>query len=70
MTTVGGRRVVKTLNQDKGQEAAVAATLAAVLSGAASPIPLEEIAGVAEATFSIRRSLETCQMVEVAPCQA
>ena len=60
VTTLGGGKTLKTLNQDKGQEASVAATLAAVRSGADSPIPLDEIAGVSAATFSIRRSLETC----------
>jgi polar amino acid transport system substrate-binding protein len=55
---VGGRRV-KTLNQDKGQAAAVAEVVAAVRRGAPSPFTLAEIAGVSDATFAVARSIRS-----------
>jgi polar amino acid transport system substrate-binding protein len=64
VTTVNGQKAVKTLNQDKGQEAAVAEALAAVLAGAASPIPLDEIAATSRATFALLESLQSARVAD------
>jgi predicted dehydrogenase len=62
-TTQSGRKPLKTLNQDKGQAAAVAEIIATVRRGDASPFGLEELAGVSHATFAIRESVRTGQAV-------
>jgi predicted dehydrogenase len=67
VTRVDGRRAHRTSDQDKGQAAAVAETLAAVRAGAASPIPLGEIAAVSRATFAALRSIRTGHVEEVEP---
>ncbi len=56
-------KAFKTLNQDKGQAAAIAATLEAVRRGGASPIPLEQIDGVSRGTFAIVESIASGQAV-------
>lgn len=61
-----GKRV-KGVNQDKGQQTAVEETLAALRSGAASPIPLAEIVAVSRATQAIVDALEQGRPVSVAP---
>jgi predicted dehydrogenase/threonine dehydrogenase-like Zn-dependent dehydrogenase len=56
----GGRtRRHRTLNQDKGQAAAVAEVLEAVRAGRPSPFRLEEITAVSKATFAILEFLHT-----------
>lgn len=65
-TTGHGASGRKTVNQDKGQEAAVAAAIEAVRMGAASPIPLDEVVAVSRATFAVLESIETGRAVEIA----
>lgn len=54
----GGKRV-KGLNQDKGQDQAVRATIAAVRSGGPAPISLHEIIQVSRATQAIEDSIRS-----------
>ena len=58
-TRLPGGKKFKTLNQEKGQRQAVAGVVAAVQSGAPSPISLEEITAVTRATFAIERSIRS-----------
>lgn len=58
-TRVSGRRRVRTVNQDKGQAAALEALIAACRQRGVSPISLEEIVGVSRATFGILESLNS-----------
>lgn len=65
-TTFAGRgRPFRTVNQDKGQKAAVREIAAAVRRGEPSPIPLEEIAAVSRATFALLESARTGQEVVI-----
>lgn len=64
-TTITGRKALKTMNQDKGQDAQMAEVLAAIRSGAAAPFRLDELAAVSNATFGIERSLQTGQAVDL-----
>jgi predicted dehydrogenase/threonine dehydrogenase-like Zn-dependent dehydrogenase len=65
-TVVGGKgKGLRTVNQDKGQAAAVAGFVAAVRAGGPSPIPLAEIDAVALASFALLESVETGRVVEV-----
>ncbi|NNL66147.1 MAG: Gfo/Idh/MocA family oxidoreductase, partial [Myxococcales bacterium] len=66
-TQLLGGRAVKTWNQDKGQQTAIAETLAAVRSGSPSPIPLAEVSAVSRATFAILESCRSGVPVELAP---
>jgi len=65
-TTIYAGKGVKSVNQDKGQAAAVAQVVAALRQGEPSPIPLEQIAGVCRATFAILESLRTGAPVRIA----
>ncbi len=56
VTRLPGGRKLKTLNQDKGQRAAVAAVVEAVRTGAASPFAPAEIAAVSRVTFAVLAS--------------
>jgi predicted dehydrogenase len=58
-TQVSGGRRLRTVNQDKGQAAAVGEILAAVRQGRPSPFPLEQLAGVSRACFALLASLES-----------
>jgi polar amino acid transport system substrate-binding protein len=58
-TNVSGGRRLRTVNQDKGQAAAVGEILAAVRQGRPSPFPLEQLAGVSRACFALLASLES-----------
>jgi predicted dehydrogenase len=53
LTRISGHRNLRTMNQDKGQAAAVAEVLESVRTGRPSPFSLEEIRGVSRATFAI-----------------
>jgi len=64
-TRVFGGRTLKTWNQDKGQATAVQETLAGVMAGAPSPIPLLEIAAVSRATFAMLESMRTGSAIEI-----
>jgi hypothetical protein len=57
---------LRTWNQDKGQTTAVAEVLAAVASGAASPIPWTEIAATTRVTFAMLESIRTRLPVTIA----
>ena len=57
-TRLVGGRSHKTVNQDKGQETAVAEVLAAVRGGAPSPFRLDDILAVSRTTFAIARALD------------
>jgi len=65
VTTGHGVSGLKTLNQDKGQEAAVAGVVAALRAGGPSPIPLADIEAVSLATFAILESMETGRVIEL-----
>jgi predicted dehydrogenase/threonine dehydrogenase-like Zn-dependent dehydrogenase len=65
-THVSGGRRLRTLNQDKGQAAAVAEVLAAVRAGRPSPFPLAQIAGVSHACFALLTSLQSGRVEPVA----
>jgi polar amino acid transport system substrate-binding protein len=64
-TRILGGETVKTLNQDKGQFAAVKEVVDAVRSGGSSPLSLAEIVAVTRTTFAIGDSLRTGQPAEV-----
>ncbi len=55
-TTFAGSKPTKTLNQDKGQDTAVAEIVSAVKRGAPSPFALEDLLAVSRATFAIDRA--------------
>ena len=59
---VGGK-ALKTLNQDKGQAAAVAGFIRCVREGTASPMTIAEIAGATRTTFAMIESARTGQPV-------
>lgn len=62
-TTLPGGKKIKGVNQDKGQEAAIEATLTAIRSGASSPISLSEIVSTSRVTFKIQESIRSGQAV-------
>jgi predicted dehydrogenase/threonine dehydrogenase-like Zn-dependent dehydrogenase len=56
----GHRRVFKSrLKQDKGHSSAWAAFLSALKTGSSSPIPYDQLIGVARATFAVEKALQT-----------
>jgi predicted dehydrogenase len=55
-TAMGGRRLLRTANQDKGQAAAVHALVEALRAGEPSPLGLAEIAAASRVTFALRDS--------------
>jgi predicted dehydrogenase/threonine dehydrogenase-like Zn-dependent dehydrogenase len=61
----GGPRDVKTMNQDKGQAAAVAEVVAAVREGRPSPFSLEELLAVSRTTFALLDSGRTGREVKL-----
>jgi predicted dehydrogenase len=65
-TRILGGETVKTMNQDKGQAAAVREIIDAVRSGRPSPFSLEEIVAVSRATFAINESIRTGRAAEIA----
>ncbi|MCH2172290.1 bi-domain-containing oxidoreductase [Myxococcota bacterium] len=58
-TRIHGAKPVKTLNQDKGQTAAVDTVLERIRRGEESPVSLDEIASTSLATFAILESVRT-----------
>jgi polar amino acid transport system substrate-binding protein len=64
-TRVLGQRAFKTVNQDKGQHAAVHAVIDAVKRGAGSPIDLEELAATSATTFGMLESMRTGLAVDL-----
>ena len=56
-TVLPGGKKIRGVNQDKGQERAIRATLDALRSGSAAPISLPEIVGVSRTTFGILESI-------------
>ncbi len=67
VTRVSGRRSVRSFQQDKGQTAAVTATLTALREGKPSPLTLDEIAAVSRATFAIVESARSGRLVDLEP---
>ena len=65
VTEGNGAKGLKGVNQDKGQNAAVARTLRALQAGDPSPISLAEIRAVSRATFAVLESIETGGVVEI-----
>jgi predicted dehydrogenase len=64
-TRILGGETTKTMNQDKGQAAAVEQTIEAVRGGRPSPIELAEIVAVSRTTFAIAASIRTQQAVMI-----
>ena len=58
-TELPGGEKVKGINQDKGQDQALRATISALRSGAPSPISLREIIQVSRATQAIEDSIRS-----------
>ena len=65
-THVSGAPVLRTLNQDKGQVAALGEVLAALRDGRQSPFSLAHVAGVSHACFALLASLESGRAERVA----
>ena len=61
----GKRRTSRSLVQDKGHRAELAAFVAAARAGGPGPIPLGELAAVSRATFSALESLRTGAPIEL-----
>jgi predicted dehydrogenase len=66
VTRLSGARDIRTMNQDKGQAAAVAEVVEAVRAGRPSPFPLDELVAVSRATFAILESARTGRPVAIA----
>jgi predicted dehydrogenase len=66
----GGRRRVRTLNQDKGQRAAVREVIEAVREGRPSPFSLADVEAVSRATFAMLASARSGVSVALAPRRA
>ena len=66
VTRLPGDKTFKTLNQDKGQEAAIDSVLGALRAGEPSPIPLSETIAVTLTTFRIIESIASNRLVHVA----
>jgi len=64
-TRLSGRKSFKTFNQDKGQQAAIAAVLGAFRGQEGSPFSVNEIANVSLVTFAICQSIASGRPVEV-----
>ena len=62
-TLEAGRRAPRGLRQDKGQQTALAAIVAAVREGRPSPFTLEQIESVSRATFALAESARSGQAV-------
>jgi predicted dehydrogenase/threonine dehydrogenase-like Zn-dependent dehydrogenase len=65
-TTIHGGKGLKTMNQDKGQAAAVAQVVAAVKEGRPSPFRPDELVAVSDATFAALRSMRSGAVERVA----
>ncbi len=66
-TSIEGSKSFRTLNQDKGQRAAVDAMLDAIRSGGPAPIPLNEIAATSAVCFAIQESIRRGEGVSLQP---
>ena len=66
-TSIEGSKSFRTLNQDKGQRAAVDAMLEAIRSGGPAPIPLEQIAATSAVSFAIQASIRRGEAVSLEP---
>ncbi len=64
-TRVVGGKTTKTVNQDKGQQAAVLEIVERCRDGRPSPFALAELAATSEVTFAIRESIRIGQVVEL-----
>ena len=66
MKNIYGKKV-RGMNQDKGQEAAIRETLAALRSGSAAPIPIQELVATSHATFKMLDSMRTGRTCDLDP---
>ena len=66
-TRLGGRKRLRTVNQDKGQATAVAEVVDALRAGRPSPFTPEEIAAVSHACFAMLASAASGQAVRLEP---
>ena len=64
-TVLPGGKKIRGVNQDKGQEAAIAQTLAAIRAGGPSPISIREIVATSYATFKMQASMRTGRAVDL-----
>jgi predicted dehydrogenase/threonine dehydrogenase-like Zn-dependent dehydrogenase len=64
-TELPGRKPLKTLNQDKGQRAAVASVLGALRSGEGAPFDLEALRITSLATLRVAASVATARAVSL-----
>jgi predicted dehydrogenase/threonine dehydrogenase-like Zn-dependent dehydrogenase len=65
-TEISGRKRLRTLNQDKGQAAAIAEVLSALREGRPSPFELSELVAVSSATFALLESAASGRTVPLA----
>ncbi len=65
VTRISGAKTLKTLNQDKGQATAIDETLSALRAGAPSPICIEEILAISQATFAAVDSMRTASPISL-----
>jgi predicted dehydrogenase len=65
LTRITGRRNLRTMNQDKGQTAAMAAVLEALRTGQPSPFSLEEIRSVSRTVFAILEAARGGREIEL-----
>ena len=65
LTRINAAKAVRTLNQDKGQQHAIEEVIAAIRSGAPSPLTIDEVVSVTLATFATEESIRTGQVVDL-----
>ncbi|GAF77383.1 unnamed protein product, partial [marine sediment metagenome] len=65
LTRITGRSNLRTVNQDKGQAAAVGVVLESVRANRPSPFSLEEIRGVSRTTFAILEAIRRRREIEL-----
>jgi predicted dehydrogenase/threonine dehydrogenase-like Zn-dependent dehydrogenase len=65
LTRINNARAVRTFNQDKGQERAIAEVIAAIRRGAPSPLAIDEAVSATLATFAAEDSIRTGQAVDL-----
>jgi len=66
-TSLSKGKGLKTLNQDKGQAAAIEKTIECLKHGSGSPIPIAEVLSTSRVTFAIVESLRSGRAVALEP---
>ena len=69
VTEFTGRRDLRTVSQDKGQQVALREVIDAVRNGAPSPVPLATIVNVSRVTFAMLESAATGLPTRVEPIE-